>query len=722
MSHLRPRPAPSFFWQGLLILLPVVVLASLGLVSLRQDRRLVEQDAQERAHEILVQFRAQLAGLVPVQLSSVEFTALEWETVRGAGNIDALTTAEPSGLGPGGGSSSTNIEALLFAPAALAPSGELVSPRAWPINPSPPAWFAQLSASELRAWQNARRLEASGTNDEFVTQAWQRIIADEPGAEARANAEFAVLRLAAKLDSPQAAIERLCQAQYASGTVQTESGLPLADVAFGSALKRIDGTGASPVLVQALARVVKDAPSVLVPYFIEQMKRALEHGPGNLQQAVFKIEQLWKHEERQRKVLRALLERLGTPVPPVTNLWFDDENSRWLALIHPVKAVTRSVQFDSISTTTNEWFGVRLFEKSIVENAFADALQNSGVVLPKYFTLRAELLNEPLQLGSVAYPSASLPIARIAGTLSQRLKSENSEAEAMPGQPGFALSAYLSNPATLYARQQQRTFWFGGLIMAVTLAAVLGFVRTRRAFLREHQLSSLKSNFVSSVSHELRAPIASVRLMAESLQRGKITEPGKQNEYYAFIVQECRRLSALIANVLDFSRIEQGRKQYEFEQTDVLALAQQTVALMGTSAAERSVQLQAHWPGGSAPAKGNSLHANMDGQAMQQALINLIDNAIKHSPAQAVVSVALQKKEGLLTLSVQDQGTGIPASEHERIFERFYRLGSELRRETQGVGIGLSIVKHIVEAHHGRVHVESELGKGSRFTIELPQT
>src|SRR5256885_7887314 len=135
----------------------------------------------------------------------------------------------------------------------------------------------------------------------------------------------------------------------------------------------------------------------------------------------------------------------------------------------------------------------------------------------------------------------------------------------------------------------------------------------------------MKSNFVASVSHELRAPIASVRLMAESLERGKITDPPKQHEYYRFIGQECRRLSSLIENILDFSRIEQGRKQYEFEPTDLLALVQETVKLMETYGIERQVSLILKLPDHQPSTTDYQLSLN--DRTIQQTLINLLNNA-----------------------------------------------------------------------------------------------
>ena len=212
--------------------------------------------------------------------------------------------------------------------------------------------------------------------------------------------------------------------------------------------------------------------------------------------------------------------------------------------------------------------------------------------------------------------------------------------------------------------------------------------------------------------------------MAENLERGKIPSRANRTNISGFIVQECRRLSSLIENVLDFSRIEQGRKQYEFEPTDLVALAQATVKLMEPCAAEKG-RLHA---GIHSTLNRQRLNAELDvdGRAIQQALVNLIDNAIKHSPKGETVTVGLESWNRRILANVQlsafnlvSSTTTAPAfraEEHEKIFERFYRRGSELRRETQGVGIGLSIVKHIVEAHGGGCSCEANLARaaGSR--------
>lgn len=275
------------------------------------------------------------------------------------------------------------------------------------------------------------------------------------------------------------------------------------------------------------------------------------------------------------------------------------------------------------------------------------------------------------------------------------------------GNGPLAVAWVLTDPAGLFAEQRRQAQWLGALLAAALLAAATGFFVLRRSLARERQLSEMKSNFVSSVSHELRAPLASMRLMAENLEAGVVRDEPRRGEYHRLMADECRRLGALVDNVLDFARIEQGRKTYHFAETDIAALVADTLRLL-TPAAERREQKFV--------CEVEPITPRCDGLAVQQALVNLLDNALKFSPAQSAVAVRVAaRNETEWTLSVRDEGVGVPLAEKERIFERFYRVGSELTRETQGAGIGLSIVKHIAEGHGGRVEVE-----GATFTLVLP--
>jgi signal transduction histidine kinase len=300
---------------------------------------------------------------------------------------------------------------------------------------------------------------------------------------------------------------------------------------------------------------------------------------------------------------------------------------------------------------------------------------------------------------------------------------------AMPGEPLLAtapaalfsgmprtvmVAQYLARPDLLYVQAQLRTKWVAALILASAVAALAGFVAAYRGFHQQRRLSEMKSNFVSSVSHELRAPIASVSLLAEVLDPDKMSDP-KQRECHALMLQQLRQLSFLTENILDFSRIEQRRNVYEFEPVNIYLLVDQTVQLLEPCAAERQVHLEVRRNGAPVPPS-----FACDSLAIRQALTNLIDNAIKHTPDGGIVRIDVQGSDRYVSLSIADQGTGIPADEQGKIFERFYRRGSELRRETRGIGIGLAIVKEVIEGHGGRIVVQSAVGKGSCFVMELP--
>jgi signal transduction histidine kinase len=278
----------------------------------------------------------------------------------------------------------------------------------------------------------------------------------------------------------------------------------------------------------------------------------------------------------------------------------------------------------------------------------------------------------------------------------------------------LSIAAILVDPNALYRQQRWQTFWLAALL-AVALLAVLGaFFVMQRTLASERQLNQQKSDFVASVSHELRAPVASMRLMLENLESGAVASETARHDYLHLLEGECRRLSTLIENVLDFARIEHNRKIYHMAETDVAALVKDATDLLQPRAAQRRQEIRGEvHPLDAVPC--------IDALAIQQALINLIDNASKFSPEATIITVIVAPRDAQTwQLSVADQGPGVAECERDRIFDRFYRIGGELRRETQGSGIGLSIVKHTVMAHAGSIELDSQPGAGARFTLILP--
>lgn len=669
MAQSGGKRKPTFFWQGALILLPVAGLVMVGFWSLRQDKLIARQEAVQRAEDLARELAPQLWH----ELTSTE------------SGEDARTFQVDS-------------------------SENLVAPP--PVEPTPvpqPLDPGALAPESAKLWVRARELETAGDDVHQAVGEYEEFLKSDPPRSFAAAAHYDLGLLMAKANADKLAVEQFSIVRDKYPDVAGESGLRLGELAE---LKLIEGAPADRQreAYEALCSNLVSHPTAVSDYMLNLLGQRPPE--PELTAVVRKWEALWQAQVFARELYAASQGALRSG----NWVWFngptsDQASENWLAI--PAKEGTNT---DYLCRSESE-LGQRV-------TAFA----NRTKALPEYFGLSVELAGNPLtRFMPDLRPWARAPhMAKDdshetkdfrAGSASELLASFT------PPEAGgrMRVKIYLISPETLFALQTARRFWFSALIAAAAFAAFLGLAATYRAFHRQLRLSEMKSNFVSSVSHELRAPIASVRLLAESLERGKVSQGGKQQEYFHFIVQECRRLSSLIENVLDFSRIEQGRKQYEMEPTDLAALARQTLKLMEPNATEKGVELRL------APMREPSNeHAQLsiDGKAIQQALINLLDNAIKYSPKGEVVTVGLELTNHATDpgarLWVQDRGEGIPAEEHEKIFERFYRRGSELRRKTQGVGIGLSIVKHIVEAHRGRVWVESEVGKGSSFIIELP--
>jgi signal transduction histidine kinase len=654
-------------WQAAFICLPIALLAGLGAFYLRQDRLLVHHEAEERARGIAHEIADKL-----------------WR-----------------GLTRPGGTS----EKYAF---RIDDGGGLIFPAPYEKAPTPrPLDLSKLTPEQNALWQHADSEALGRLLESDLPGDFQAVISYRRG-----------LTLAAekRLDEADETF-RLAYERFPRAT--SEGGLP---VALLAGLKALELRGepsvrkwARPLSWGVLCDAAVAEPSALTAIILERAAR----GGGLSASRMSEYREQWETHESVRELYRASHNGLGwATADPI--FWIRDGGAKWLAS-----------RIDA--PPTNHWIVCRQMEDGTgrrpgMTNSSPDQLRAMRVTAGPDLKRLPEPARGPIgpiSLADLLEPDAPLPAYLGLGVVAANepiIPAPNgpllaTAAQAENGREWLKVSVHLIKPESLYARQQQRVLWFGTLIAASSIGAVIGLMSAWRNFEKQHRLAELKDNFVSSVSHELRAPIASVRLMAEGLERGRIQDPRKQQEYYHFIVQECRRLSALIQNVLDFSRIDQGRKEYEFEPADVLRLVDETVKAMELCAAERQIHLR--FAAASAP-----INAVIDGRAIQQALVNLIDNAIKHSPpgSEVTISAATRNTPVLptLELSVEDNGEGIAKGEHERIFERFYRIGSELRRQTPGAGIGLSIVKDVVEAHGGRVRVESEPGKGSRFTIYIP--
>ena len=831
MAAPRTSRKPTFLWQGVLILLPVAVLAVIGLASLRQDKILARHDAAERAQVVADDLASKIWNELIANSPD--------QSRQRAFQVDE--------------------------------AGRLVFPPPYSPVPTPqPFNLAELNTEQARLWATLQAADTGTQKPEVLDQAFKRFIDSNPPENFAAAASYGQgLRLIQQRKLLEAAEAlSLVTEKYPNAT--GESGLPLLPLAqlklfevlphpqgskryyvrySGSHVQRTD---IDPVLLsyslkhfvslEALCSNIVYHPTPLSPqlltciqedlglpeeplrtYQAEKLQKQKENEAMNRlrvriprsdaqlieDQEVGKWQRLWQDYETARQLYAAARQHFyarANPTPPSfpllstsandRNQMADDETLRlepggtatkilfprlfWFTTPNPlyvpktlgsgtgmvIHAFSSTSNYHSTvayyliagggslswgppanGTLDRDWLAIE-FDNHETNHWFVchsesdlgfriKELVTGKKHIPDYFGIGVEVAGKKiskfapdLHMWTFSYRSGGKAGG---GEVRQTLAALATNVLATAVQPEQLLkvNVYLTSPDKLYQRQGARTFWFGSLVAVSAAAALIGLLAAWRAFRQQRELSEMKSNFVSSVSHELRAPIASVRLMAENLESDKIQEPRKQKEYFGFIVQECRRLSALIENVLDFSRIEQGRKQYEFEPTDILALVRTTVKLMERNAAEKGVSLKVETSNIQHPT--TNIEMEIDGRAIQQALVNLMDNAIKHSPKGETVTVGIKSSAGVspaaeekttagtaVLLSVSDHGPGIPPEEHEKIFERFYRRGSELRRETQGVGIGLSIVRHIVEAHGGRVLVQSEPGQGSRFTIEIP--
>jgi signal transduction histidine kinase len=257
----------------------------------------------------------------------------------------------------------------------------------------------------------------------------------------------------------------------------------------------------------------------------------------------------------------------------------------------------------------------------------------------------------------------------------------------------------------------EQSLW--GLSFAlVAMLTLLGGYLLWRDVRREARLAELRTQFVSSVSHELKTPLTSIRMFAELMQMSESTST-KHSAYLETIVSESERLTRLLNDVLDFSRIERGQKTYRLEPASLPEIVNTAVRAIQYPLNEQGFSLDLQVGEGIPP-------ATVDRDALQQAILNLLTNAMKYSGKEREIGLRLLAENGDAWILVSDRGIGIPENQQSRIFEKFYRAPIPENREIPGTGLGLALVAHIAQAHGGSVHVNSRPGEGSTFSIRLP--
>ena len=279
--------------------------------------------------------------------------------------------------------------------------------------------------------------------------------------------------------------------------------------------------------------------------------------------------------------------------------------------------------------------------------------------------------------------------------------------------PDWSLELYQPPPRLLNTLLISRQGLYFYMFLLITGILIFGLILTVRAVSHELELARMKSDFVSTISHEFKSPLTSIRQLAEMLHSGRVPSEERRRQYYDVLLEQSERLSLLTENILNLARIEEGRKKFEFEKTDPARLLQEVVSSMQDRVRHEGFSIELEIK------KGLPM-IMLDRVAITQAITNLIDNAVKYSGESRRIIVSASDEGASLHIAVRDFGVGIRKEDLDKVFERFFRGGDELTRTVKGSGLGLTLVREIVEAHQGTVYAESEPGKGSTFFIRLP--
>jgi len=676
---------------GLLVGLPSVVLAWLGVQSVRSESLAARALFQQRCEAVA----ADLYGEVERR-----FGAFEAQLVRSVARAHEAWDVDATAAGDALSSDLPEIDGVLV----LDGSGSLVYPPAWRVAPSDPAGGPggfQDRSFMGESFDKGEQAEVRRGDAEAAAEFYAAAVPRIPGQRGKAIAMNALARSLLKDGRPADARAVWLRIEQEHPQDQDWNGFPLGLLArYQQGISHLQ-EGSEALAARGLASLTRDLLHAPWTYggFAEAViaRKALLHleagrlvdqvPPGlrpDLEAARARFDERARRQRDQAATL-ALLPRLREDPTDHRNArvqYFRDASRAGSILVARVRWSSPGARRLYLVTLDQSRLLSRLRDR------VAGAARASPEIRVRLAEARGGLLPLWAQSEGVAYPLD-------------------------PWVPGMMLVVGRGNPDLMEAHLERTWAFRLALVMAFTTLIVVGAGMTARAILREMEIARLKTDFVSNVSHELRTPLTSIRLMGEMLAMGAVPTEDKRAEYYQNIVSESERLSRLIDNVLDFARLEEGRKKFRFARGDIGECVRQVERISVDFVRGEGYRFEVSV----APSLPRLW---FDADAIVQALINLIGNAVKYSRRERVVKVTAARHRDGVVLSVEDRGEGIDPKDLRHIFDKFYRGGDSLTRETRGAGLGLAIVKAIALAHGGEVRVRSRPGEGSTFSIVLP--
>jgi signal transduction histidine kinase/tetratricopeptide (TPR) repeat protein len=696
----RVRDAPTTIKVLLiaivLILLPGAVLSYVGYKSVNERARQLEAGYHGALFLVRDKVELEVLWLEQGLRSSADKAATNLGSLSASRQMLQLVAAN---------------NPWLRRPFLASPDGDFITPSVSIGSPSPPGTFAP-TPSMKTVLSAAEAAEFARKDTAGALQLYLQALEKARSAEERAILLARVGRCRFKLGSYHKGIQDYQRLLDLSNSVSTVGDVPilvvaLSQIADGYAATK-DERGHIGALLQLYQRLVYapwDSSAEAYAYYLKQARREIEAhvNPSDVDASVLDTHKLkaLKELETDRLENMEYLEWIRrTLIPEILSRPNRSTIDPSIGHISAKREATCMsfgyLQIEKAAPESGKWMlGYELNEERIIESLLPRILENVD-------------LGEDTRVG-ILDGEGKVRFAQTTPVPSAFLAAENF-VEILPSwKVGLFHRDGRSISELIWREKATYLAFLGGTLLVM----ILGIFLTVRAAAHEVALSRLKSDFVSNVSHEFKTPLALIRMFGETLETGMVEDEAKRREFYRIIRAESERLTHLINKVLDFSRIDAGVKQYDFREADVVEAIRNTLDTYRFQTRDLGFTIDAQLP--SHPVMGR-----IDPDAVSEALLNLLDNATKYSGESRHIGVTVNTSESSITVSVEDHGVGIPKEDLPNIFGKFYRARTQQTQETPGSSLGLALVKHIVEAHGGRVGVESELGRGSRFFFEIP--